>query len=271
MPCNFILQLQHYQCLVRYIQAESLNTFPPDIAVPLVDIQVFFLFGCVVNYLNHIFKSRGDRNICIKPLELRCHHIVPIMWKKHCPGHLHSPCGNHVWITLSVIPGVKVSMIIYTSDVSIQNIILFVLYHTIFLYAKYLNFNHLIAIQWKLCTYIWSCMCCRLTDVLRDWGPQDWQLASMVCQTLWNFSGKITSTNACFGEKEAHDLSELLLEYLGKHPSCLLCGVIPKHLIISLNGLDIPVSWNVTSDMVNFSQKPFCILSEYFVWLTRFY
>ncbi|KAI0232595.1 Armadillo repeat-containing protein 2 [Lamellibrachia satsuma] len=54
----------------------------------------------------------------------------------------------------------------------------------------------------------------KLTDVLRDWGPQDWQLASMVCQTLWNFSGKITSTNACFGEKEAHDLSELLLEYL---------------------------------------------------------
>lgn len=55
----------------------------------------------------------------------------------------------------------------------------------------------------------------RLVDVLRDFGRSDWQLASMVCQTFWNYSGRITSANACFGENEANDLLELLLEYLG--------------------------------------------------------
>ena len=28
---------------------------------------------------------------------------------------------------------------------------------------------------------------CRLIDILRDFGQGDWQLASLVCQTLWNF------------------------------------------------------------------------------------
>jgi hypothetical protein len=28
---------------------------------------------------------------------------------------------------------------------------------------------------------------CRLIDVLRDFGKIDWQLAAMVCQTLWNY------------------------------------------------------------------------------------
>ena len=56
----------------------------------------------------------------------------------------------------------------------------------------------------------------RLVEVLRDFGRSDWQLASMVCQTLWNYSGKITSANACFGESEASNLMDLLIEYLGK-------------------------------------------------------
>ena len=55
----------------------------------------------------------------------------------------------------------------------------------------------------------------RLVDVLRDFARQDWQLASMVCQTLWNYSGKITSANACFGGQEAAELGEVLVEYLG--------------------------------------------------------
>ena len=61
----------------------------------------------------------------------------------------------------------------------------------------------------------WQCTC-RLIEVLRDFGRSDWQLASMVCQTLWNYSGKITSTNACFGDHEASNLIDLLIEYLGK-------------------------------------------------------
>ena len=50
----------------------------------------------------------------------------------------------------------------------------------------------------------------------------------MVCQTLWNYSGKITSANACFGDNEASNLTDLLIEYLGKftvqptEPHCLI-------------------------------------------------
>jgi len=54
----------------------------------------------------------------------------------------------------------------------------------------------------------------RLIDVLRDFGRSDWQLASMVCQTLWNFSGKITSASACFGEVEHQELADILIEFL---------------------------------------------------------
>ncbi|KAI8498698.1 Armadillo repeat-containing protein 2 [Branchiostoma belcheri] len=54
----------------------------------------------------------------------------------------------------------------------------------------------------------------KLIDVLRDFGRTDWELASMVCQTLWNYSEKITSSIDCFGEEETNQLIELLLEFL---------------------------------------------------------
>ncbi|XP_078699487.1 armadillo repeat-containing protein 2-like [Branchiostoma floridae x Branchiostoma belcheri] len=54
----------------------------------------------------------------------------------------------------------------------------------------------------------------KLVDVLRDFGRTDWELASMVCQTLWNYSEKITSSIDCFGEEETNQLIELLLEFL---------------------------------------------------------
>jgi hypothetical protein len=56
---------------------------------------------------------------------------------------------------------------------------------------------------------------CRLIDVLRDMGRSDWQLAGMVCQTLWNYSGKITSANAYFGAEAATELVDLLTDLLG--------------------------------------------------------
>ncbi|XP_052807595.1 armadillo repeat-containing protein 2-like isoform X2 [Mya arenaria] len=56
----------------------------------------------------------------------------------------------------------------------------------------------------------------KLVEVLRDCGRGDWELAGMVCQTLWNYSGKITSTNACFGETESQELSEILIDFLDK-------------------------------------------------------
>ncbi|XP_067841101.1 armadillo repeat-containing protein 2 isoform X2 [Heptranchias perlo] len=54
----------------------------------------------------------------------------------------------------------------------------------------------------------------KLTDCLRDFGPTDWQLASLVCKTLWNYSEKITSAVLCFGEKETSELLQLLAAYL---------------------------------------------------------
>ncbi|XP_077976890.1 armadillo repeat-containing protein 2-like [Glandiceps talaboti] len=54
----------------------------------------------------------------------------------------------------------------------------------------------------------------KLIDVLRDFGHNDWQLAGMVCMTLWNYSEKLTSSSICFGEKETNNLIDLLLEYL---------------------------------------------------------
>ncbi|KFQ81249.1 Armadillo repeat-containing protein 2, partial [Phaethon lepturus] len=40
----------------------------------------------------------------------------------------------------------------------------------------------------------------KLVDCLRDFGPADWQLACLVCKTLWNYSENITSATSCFGE-----------------------------------------------------------------------
>ncbi|XP_043543025.1 armadillo repeat-containing protein 2 isoform X1 [Chiloscyllium plagiosum] len=56
----------------------------------------------------------------------------------------------------------------------------------------------------------------KLIDCLRDFGPTDWQLASLVCKTLWNYSEKITSTVLCFGENETDELLELLPAYLNE-------------------------------------------------------
>ncbi|XP_067149986.1 armadillo repeat-containing protein 2 isoform X3 [Apteryx mantelli] len=40
----------------------------------------------------------------------------------------------------------------------------------------------------------------KLVDCLQDFGPADWQLACLICKTLWNYSENITSTASCFGE-----------------------------------------------------------------------
>ncbi|NXW85870.1 ARMC2 protein, partial [Alopecoenas beccarii] len=40
----------------------------------------------------------------------------------------------------------------------------------------------------------------KLVDCLEDFGPTDWQLASLICKTLWNYSEDITSAASCFGE-----------------------------------------------------------------------
>jgi len=54
----------------------------------------------------------------------------------------------------------------------------------------------------------------KLIDVLRDFGQNDWHLASMVCQVFWNMSEKIHSSYDCFGNPEADDLCDVLTEFL---------------------------------------------------------
>ncbi|XP_020605577.1 armadillo repeat-containing protein 2-like [Orbicella faveolata] len=54
----------------------------------------------------------------------------------------------------------------------------------------------------------------KLVDVLRDFGKHDWQLSSMVCQILWNYSDKITSSSETFGDQETLELMDVLTQYL---------------------------------------------------------
>ncbi|XP_030851091.1 armadillo repeat-containing protein 2 [Strongylocentrotus purpuratus] len=54
----------------------------------------------------------------------------------------------------------------------------------------------------------------KLIDVLRDFGRSDWQLAGMVCMTLWNYSENILNSNETFGEQETGEFTELLVDYL---------------------------------------------------------
>uniref|UniRef100_A0A8I5MZ39 Armadillo repeat containing 2 n=1 Tax=Papio anubis TaxID=9555 RepID=A0A8I5MZ39_PAPAN len=54
----------------------------------------------------------------------------------------------------------------------------------------------------------------KLVDCLRDFGPTDWQLASLVCKTLWNFSENITNASSCFGNEDTNTLLLLLSSFL---------------------------------------------------------
>ncbi|XP_010002653.1 PREDICTED: armadillo repeat-containing protein 2 [Chaetura pelagica] len=40
----------------------------------------------------------------------------------------------------------------------------------------------------------------KLVDCLGDFGPADWQLACLICKTLWNYCEDCTSAASCFGE-----------------------------------------------------------------------
>ncbi|XP_032130980.1 armadillo repeat-containing protein 2 isoform X2 [Sapajus apella] len=54
----------------------------------------------------------------------------------------------------------------------------------------------------------------KLVDCLRDFGPMDWQLACLVCKTLWNFSENITNASSCFGNEDTNTLLLLLSSFL---------------------------------------------------------
>ncbi len=95
---------------------------------------------------------------------------------------------------------------------------------------------------------------CRLLEVLRDFGRSDWQLASMVCQTLWNYSSKITSSNACFGEAEVSGLTDVLIEYLGE----ILKSVGRSDRFHNAVGCDTFHSFAVFNILVLISIAAFC-------------
>ena len=63
-------------------------------------------------------------------------------------------------------------------------------------------------------------------------GP-DWQLASLVCKTLWNFSENITNAASCFGDEAANTLLALLSSFLGKTPDCESVNLIKMRQIVS--------------------------------------
>jgi hypothetical protein len=56
---------------------------------------------------------------------------------------------------------------------------------------------------------------CRSIDVLAD-QHGDWQMGTVVCKMLSNFSEDMTSSSSTFGYQGAQRLVEVLDEYLGK-------------------------------------------------------
>ncbi|EPQ18646.1 Armadillo repeat-containing protein 2 [Myotis brandtii] len=54
----------------------------------------------------------------------------------------------------------------------------------------------------------------KLVGCLRDFGPTDWQLACLVCKTLWNFSENTTNASSCFGDEDTNTLLVLLSSFL---------------------------------------------------------
>uniref|UniRef100_A0A673UZM7 Armadillo repeat containing 2 n=1 Tax=Suricata suricatta TaxID=37032 RepID=A0A673UZM7_SURSU len=54
----------------------------------------------------------------------------------------------------------------------------------------------------------------KLVNCLRHFGPTDWQLACLVCKTLWNFSENITNASSCFGDEDTNTLLVLLPSFL---------------------------------------------------------
>ncbi|NXI52207.1 ARMC2 protein, partial [Chloroceryle aenea] len=63
----------------------------------------------------------------------------------------------------------------------------------------------------------------KLVDCLQDFGPADWQLACLICKTLWNYSENISSAASCFGEDT--DVLLVLLRSLLDEELALDCSL----------------------------------------------
>ncbi|XP_018419240.1 PREDICTED: armadillo repeat-containing protein 2 [Nanorana parkeri] len=54
----------------------------------------------------------------------------------------------------------------------------------------------------------------RLVECLRDFGPSDWQLATVVCKALWNVIEDINEAGMFIGSEETNTLLDLLASFL---------------------------------------------------------
>ncbi|XP_049839067.1 armadillo repeat-containing protein 2 isoform X1 [Schistocerca gregaria] len=54
----------------------------------------------------------------------------------------------------------------------------------------------------------------RLITILSKYGESDWQLATFVCQALWNFCTESSDVHAALGHEETSDLLKILADYL---------------------------------------------------------
>ncbi|KAM5165188.1 armadillo repeat-containing protein 2 [Mantella aurantiaca] len=54
----------------------------------------------------------------------------------------------------------------------------------------------------------------RLVECLQDFGPSDWQLATVVCKALWNFTKDINEEAMFIGAEETNRLEDILASFL---------------------------------------------------------
>jgi hypothetical protein len=52
--------------------------------------------------------------------------------------------------------------------------------------------------------------------VLKKFGEGDWQLATLVCQALWNYCIESINLHAALGIDQTNQLLEILVDFLGE-------------------------------------------------------
>lgn len=56
----------------------------------------------------------------------------------------------------------------------------------------------------------------RLLKVLEDHGREDWILANLICQAIWNYCIESTNLHAALGPEVINRFIAILVDYIGK-------------------------------------------------------
>jgi hypothetical protein len=56
----------------------------------------------------------------------------------------------------------------------------------------------------------------RLTRVLKKFGEGDWQLATLVCQALWNYCIESVNLHVALGIDQTNQLLGIMVDFLGE-------------------------------------------------------